>query len=210
MKKNIWTIRKERICGLFEGVVAIDLTLLVLELKPPDIQNDGDHEALFSHLTELRPELLAWFISFILIARIWQEQHVIWSFTEHSDSLTIGLMLSLMATVSLVPFGSALVGEYPEAVASVIIFSGIMLSNGLVSAALSWQLARSPHLHGGHGTIPLNSRCSYQLIVFPITAVIAVALAQWQHPLIGISFWLVEPTAAYAFWRMKGHGDIVS
>ncbi|MDH5639604.1 MAG: TMEM175 family protein, partial [Nitrospinota bacterium] len=159
---------------------------------------------------ELSPEFLAWLISFILIARIWQEQHVIWSYSKNCDKLTIALTLGLMATVSLIPFGSSLVGKFPGAHASVYIFSGIMVANGIMSATLSWQLSRSDHLHGGHGRVPLSSRMNYHLIVFPVTALGAILLTEYHHPLLGMAGWFFEPIAAFAFWQIYGHKDIIS
>ncbi|MDH5509905.1 MAG: TMEM175 family protein, partial [Nitrospinota bacterium] len=180
--------------------------------KPPrfDDKDVNHHDALWEHIHELSPELLAWLISFILIARIWQEQHVVWSYSKDCDKLTIALTLGLMATVSLIPFGSSLVGQYPEAHSTVYIFSGIMVANGIMSAALSRQLALSHHLHGGKGKIPLISRMSYHLTVFPATAIFAVVLTQIHHPLLGMAGWFAEPVAAFAFWQFRGQKDIIS
>ncbi len=68
MDSKFFISTNERLSALFDGVIAIGITLLVLELKLPEVQGTAVllHDALIAQI----PELIAWIISFIMIARI--------------------------------------------------------------------------------------------------------------------------------------------
>lgn len=196
----------KRVSNLFDGVVSIAITLLILELKLPEVQGEGIGNLLHVVLREQFPEVVAWLISFIMIARIWQEQHTICAYISNCDRWSIILTFVLMATCSLIPFGSHLVGQYPNVPFVILVFSAIMVVNGLVAAVLAAYVIRSEHLHRERGQVMLKSRVIYLSTVVPAIGVFAVFLAYKHHPLIGISGWLVEPLALFVFFQVKGRG----
>jgi uncharacterized membrane protein len=139
-----------------------------------------------------------------MIARTWQEQHSIWAYISKCDSWSIILTFALMAACSLIPFGSHLIGKYPNDPFVVLVFSAIMVVNGLVAAALAAYVIRSDHLHRERGQVALHTRVIYLTTVVPAVGAFAVFLAYKHHPLIGISGWLVEPLALFVFHQVKG------
>ncbi len=197
----------ERLSALFDGVIAIAITLLVLELKLPEVQVDGAELLLRDALREQIPEIVAWIISFFMIARIWQEQHVIWVYISGCDRWSIILTFFLLAACSLIPFGSNLVGKYPNTPIVVLIFSVLMVVNGLLVAALAAYGIRNEHLHRERGQIMiLKNRVIYLTTVTPVIGAVAVFLAYKQHPLEGVSVWLIEPLALFVYNQVKGNG----
>jgi uncharacterized membrane protein len=196
-------ISNERLSALFDGVIAIVITLLVLDLKLPEIEENGYQSQLAEGLKEQLPELIAWLISFIMTARIWQEQHSVWAGVSKCDRYSIVLTFILMAGCSLIPFSSDLVGDYPLKPLAVLVFSIIMAFSGLSMAALAAYSMCSTHLHRQGGQVGLRTRVLYLLTVFPSIAIFAVFFAYHHHPLIGISAWLLEPVAALVFRQVK-------
>lgn len=206
MSEKFLIMTTERLSALFDGVIAIAITLLVLELKLPEVQGDGVEILLRDALKEQIPEIIAWFISFIMIARIWQEQHIIWVYISRCDRWSIILTFFLLAACSLIPFGSNLVGKYPNSPFVVLIFSVLMVVNGLLVASLAAYAIRNDHLHRERGQVKvLQNRVIYLTPVIPIIGVLAVFLAYKQHPLIGLSMWLIEPLAVFFYHQVKGH-----
>ncbi len=194
----------ERLSALFDGVVAIAITLLVLELKIPEFEGNAEfllHDALKAQI----PEIVAWLISFIMIARIWQEQHIIWVYISGCDRWSIILTFFLLAACSLIPFGSNLVGKYPDTPFVVLIFSVLMVLNGLLVAALVAYVIRNDHLHRERGqVVMLKNRVLYLATIFPAVGAFAVFLAYKQHSLVGASMWLVEPLALFVYHQVRG------
>ncbi len=193
----------ERLSALFDGVIAIGITLLVLELKLPEIQ-EGSQVLLVDALEDQIPEIIAWIISFIMIARIWQEQHTIWVYASGCDRWTIILTFFLLAACSLIPFASHLLGKYPDTPFVVLIFSILMAINGLLVATLIAYVIRNDHLHRKPGqAMALNKRVVYLATVFPAIGAVAIFLAYLHHPLVGISGWLIEPLALFFYHQAR-------
>jgi len=196
-------VSNERLSAVFDGVIAIVITLLVLELKLPDTEGNGNQLQFNEGLKEQLPEFIAWLISFVMIARIWHEQHLVWAGVSKCDRHSIILTFMLMASCSLIPFSSSLVGDYPQVPLAVLVFSITMALSGLIVAALAAYSMRSTHLHRKGGQVSLRIRIHCLLAVYPSVAVIAIFFAYIHHPLIGISAWLLEPVAAFVFRQIK-------
>ncbi len=181
----------ERLGALSDGVVAIAITLLVLELKVP--------EHLVSHavlVTELRgqvPELIAWLISFFVIALIWYDQHFLFAHIDRCDSGFIATNMMQLGGVSLIPIAAHLIGRFPEDTLSALIFSSIMLINGLLMALNAWYLAQRDALHSHIGARYLDRRAIYHIAGFTVIALIATAIAFAGQPLFGQVVWVAMP-----------------
>jgi len=71
-------LRLNRIEAFSDGVFAIIVTLLVLELKVPVLRDHGSISELTHHLLELLPKFLSWLISFIIVCKVWlNHRHVL-------------------------------------------------------------------------------------------------------------------------------------
>ena len=205
MNAKFLVMTNERLSALFDGVIAIVITLLVLELKLPEVQGEGVEILLDDALRGQIPEFIAWFISFFLTARIWYEQHTIWVYISRCDRWSIIFTFLLLAACSLIPFGSHLIGKYPDTPFVILIFSVLVVVNGLLVAALAAYVIHNDHLHRERGQVMiLKTRVIYLTTVVPAIGVFAVFLAYKQHPLIGISGWFIEPLALFVYQQVKG------
>lgn len=186
----------ERLGALTDGVCATGMTLLILDLRIA-IQPGGDEEKeIVQSLLDQSSAFAAWIISFLLIARIWQELHATASELERSDAGLIALTICALATCSLVPFGSALVGHYHDSPISAIVFSGILLLNGYLLAAITRYVSRRPELRRKEAMEErFRFRSRYFFFAFSIVGAVAIGFA-FQDPVIGIAAWAVEPLVA--------------
>ncbi|MEA2143654.1 MAG: potassium channel family protein [Solirubrobacteraceae bacterium] len=100
----------ERVAALSDGVFAIVLTLLVLELKVP--VGHGVNDTLIDDLGDNYHVFIGWLISFLVIARIWVIHHAVVAHLARCHIGTIILNFALLAAVSLMPFTAALIGDY--------------------------------------------------------------------------------------------------
>jgi len=125
----------ERIEFFSDAVFAIAMTLLVLDIKVPDVKATE----LWPALVELLPEYFAYALSFVTIALNWMSHHrkfrVITGFT--TGLLRLNLLLLLL--VAFVPFPTALLSEYAE-IPSVILYAATLGAIGLVQTAI-WAYA---------------------------------------------------------------------
>lgn len=104
-------LNPERLNFLTDGVYAIALTLLVLELKPPEIQTSD--QLLHSLYAEL-PRIGVFVIAFSAGAIGWTFNYLVKTLVDRINGLHTFLTLGSLLVVSFIPFTSALMGRYPD------------------------------------------------------------------------------------------------
>ncbi len=183
------TISKERIGALSDGVIAIAATILVLELSVPEDATLDSGIAL--HWLRV---MVGWIISFAMIALVWFDSHALFRHArDWSVPLAVLTMLQL-AAVSLIPFASNLIIDYPDSLAAGLTFSGVMLANGLIAAVTGGVLSRSGRLHAfDHSGALLGQRARGQGVICLRVAVAAIGAALLHHPFTGVLFWALSP-----------------
>jgi uncharacterized membrane protein len=94
----------ERLNAFSDGVIAVIITIMVLELKPP-------HDATFASLRELWPTFLSYVISFLFVGVVWINHHHLFRYVERVCPTVIWANLAFLFFVSLVPFVTAYLAE---------------------------------------------------------------------------------------------------
>jgi len=105
---------KNRVEAFSDGIFAIIVTLLILEIKVPHIGQPGSSAELARSIAALSPKLVSWAISFLTICIVWMNHHRLF---EMFKGINIGLFLlnvHLLLWVCFIPFPTALVGDYPR------------------------------------------------------------------------------------------------
>ncbi len=94
----------ERLSAFSDGVIAIIITIMVLELKVP-------HEASLAAVLALWPVLVSYVLSYLIVALIWVNHHHLLLYIRHADSLILYTNLLLLFLVSLIPFFTEYLAE---------------------------------------------------------------------------------------------------
>ncbi len=97
---------KDRLAAFTDGVVAVIITIMVLDLRPP-------HGADLTALRELIPTFVSYVLSFLYVAIYWNNHHHFFSLVEHVDGAILWANIQLLFWISLVPFTTAWMGEHP-------------------------------------------------------------------------------------------------
>ena len=125
--------RLEAFC---DGVFAIAITLLVIEIKAPSSESIHTTNDLWSSLQHLLPSIVAFLLSFVIIFITWVNHHAVLKLVHKSSSAFLYANGFLLLTVAVFPFPTALLGEYlftDHAAPAVVLYSAV---NGL--QALAW------------------------------------------------------------------------
>src|SRR5919205_946635 len=101
-----------RIETFSDGVFAIAMTLLVIEIGVPHIGDEAEGTTLFGALVAQWPSYLGYTISFLQIGVIWSNHHNRFSFIERSDHILLFLNILFLMCVAFIPFPTALLAEY--------------------------------------------------------------------------------------------------
>ena len=135
-------MKKERLLAFSDGVIAIIITIMVLELKIP-------HSAEWAALTELVPVFLSYVLSFIYIAIYWNNHHHLTHTITHVNGLILWANAHLLFWLSLIPFATGWMGEnhfapLPTAVYGVALLMPALAYYLLQLAIMRMQGANSP------------------------------------------------------------------
>jgi uncharacterized membrane protein len=121
-----------RIVAFTDGVMAVAITLLVLNLEVPAVPGDELDDAL----VDLIPSLIAYLLSFVLVGRFWIIHHRLFETLRAFDSRLMTLNLAFLTLIVLVPFSTELFDKYTHEPIAVAVLGGTL---GL--AALTHWLA---------------------------------------------------------------------
>jgi uncharacterized membrane protein len=110
----------ERLGTFSDGVIAVIITIMVLELKAPD-------EATFSALLPLWPTAISYVVSYLFIAIIWLNHHHLLRFVSHTTPALIWVNFAHLFGVSLVPFATAWIARTQLASAPVAVYAAIFV-----------------------------------------------------------------------------------
>jgi uncharacterized membrane protein len=129
--------RLEAFC---DGVFAIAITLLILEVKIPDHEDLVHHGGLALYLLHLWPSYFAFAFSFFVIGVYWVNHHYLSQFFTHTNHYFSMLTILFLMSMAFLPFPTALLGDFisdPEHRATSISF---YIFGGLLFPAISWNL----------------------------------------------------------------------
>jgi uncharacterized membrane protein len=122
----------ERINGLSDGVFAIVITLLVLELKVPELKADVVREYLPHTLKEMLPTIISHSISFIVLGIYWVGHHNMFMHIKRHDRVLLWLNIIFLMFVASMPFPTGLVVRYGQERIAIIIYAATLIAAGLM------------------------------------------------------------------------------
>jgi uncharacterized membrane protein len=128
-----------RIVAFTDGVMAVAITLLVLNLEVPHVRPDELDEAL----RRLDGSFLAYVLTFALIGRFWFIHHNLFETLERFDGRMMVLNLVFLALIALMPFGMNLVDSYPDTSIAIATFAAILSLASLTHWTMSSYSLRS-------------------------------------------------------------------
>jgi uncharacterized membrane protein len=174
----------DRVGAFSDGVFAIAITLLVLNIEVPDVPGSQLGDAL----RDLSGDLVTYAIGFAVMGLFWYAHHKLFSRLGGSTGRLLAVNLVLLASIALMPFTTAVLGRYDEPVAVALYAANVgvaMILDGLLEVvAIRDGLFEETHPRSVRDA--LTSALSGSLVFFasiPIAYAISESLAKW--------FWLL-------------------
>jgi uncharacterized membrane protein len=124
-------MKKNRIEALSDGVIAIIITIMVLELHIPDLNQNFTDKDPWIVLLSLVPKILAYLLSFIVIAILWINHHYLFDKIPHTTSGLVWYNAFLLFSISLIPLPTAFLANYPTLYHATMFYGFIMFLNSL-------------------------------------------------------------------------------
>jgi uncharacterized membrane protein len=184
-----------RVQALADGVFAVAMTLLVLDVRLPDLPADDSH-ALWSQLDDLGPNLAAYVLSFTMLGTFWLALHTVLELCDRSDRMLAWAVLGFLFFVTTLPFTASVLADHAHVPLAVVLY---WLNLAALGVTLAWLVthARAALVAPQHGpAIRLVRRrlvlaqtlyAVAALVTFasPVAAIVALAAAQ--------AFFIVSP-----------------
>lgn len=175
---------KNRLEAFSDGVLAIILTIMVLELKVP-------HETSWQALRALWPVFLSYAISFVYLAIYWVNHHHLLHASDRVNGAVLWANINLLFWLSLVPFTTGWMGENALAPLTVMVYGVSLLLPGVAYFILTRALVR---LHGANSAFARALGADFKGIASVVVYAIGAGLASW-FPLVSIGLYILVAAA---------------
>src|SRR3954471_2021241 len=120
-------INTTRLETFSDGVIAIIITIMVIEIRLPDLNRESTSEQIINNLQYLLPYFITYAFSFMMIGIFWTNHHYMFHLLERTDEQLVWLNFLFLFLLSLIPFATAIVGSNPFIAVSALIYGIVML-----------------------------------------------------------------------------------
>lgn len=161
---------KGRLEAFSDGVIAIIITIMVLELKVP-------HGHDFEALHPLIPVFCSYILSFIYVGIYWNNHHHLLHVIQHVNGKVLWSNLHLLFWLSLIPVGTAWMGENPMSQGPVALYGVILMMAGVAYYLLTSSLL---NLHGKGSTLSKALGSDFKGKISVVAYAVAIAFSFWE------------------------------
>lgn len=167
----------DRVRLFSDGVFAVLITILVLELKPP-------HADTFRALLPLWPTGLSYAVSYLFIAIVWVNHHHLFNYAEVATQRLVWFNFAHLFSVSLIPFATEWIAESRLAAAPVALYAAVFVLVNATYLALCWEAVDRPE----HEDVSQLMRRLLRMRSFVTIGVFAVAaLVALRWPVVAMA-----------------------
>lgn len=172
-------MNKTRLEAFSDGVFAIVITLLILNIRLPDV----DYAGLPQELKKLIPNILAYVMSFVVIGLYWVAHHSSFQLVAKINRGFLWLNILLLLFVSFMPFPAYLLGKYPFKELPVIIYGCNLLAANLTGFCMVLYIWYCPGLKAESLTPAIFKRQLWVYLCVNSIYIIALVVA-FANPVI--------------------------
>ena len=184
-----------RIVAFSDGVFAIAITLLVLNLGVPQRVGGGD---VGRALWEQRQDLFAYALSFAVIGRFWLVHHRFFGDVTGFDGRLISLNIFYLGWIVLIPFSSQVLGDHGGSTAAIVLYAANLAAVALIGAAMF----ADAHRVGLTKTAPEERRLNRQRALFTagvfLISIPVAFIAPDVAPFLWLGLFFLRPGARLA------------
>ncbi len=144
VKHKVFMMTPERINTLSDGVFAIVMTILILDIKIDKSPDANDAMELISKLWGLLPRIEVYIVSFLILGLFWISHHSQFHYIKRNDLKLLWINIFFLMFVSILPFSTDIAGEFTDHNLSLLILSSnLLIVNILLS--INWRYATYKH-----------------------------------------------------------------
>jgi len=135
-------MNKTRLEAFSDGVFAIVITLLILDIRIPEV----DYDHLADALKTIAPRILSYVMSFVVIGLYWIAHHNSFQLVNKTNRPFLWMNIFLLLFISFIPFPTSLMGRYPFQTIPVMIYGLNLLAANIIGFCMLIYISRNPQL----------------------------------------------------------------
>ena len=175
---------KNRIEALSDGIFAIAMTLLVLELHLPNLPPNAPNVQVAPALWQLWPKFLTYAVSFISLGVYWIGHHNMYHAIRRSDRVLLWLNILFFMFVSLLPFSTSILNAFRQTQVAPLLFGANLTSIGWL-LYLQWAYASAqPEMVAGFVTPAYRTSVRSRFLTIPIVATLTMLVCFWSTDIL--------------------------
>lgn len=181
----------ERIVTFSDGVFAIAITLLILDIRLPARETARSNGELLQDLASIWPDYRAYIISFLVIGSFWIAHHRKFRLMRRYDDRLMILNILFLMVIAFIPFPTIVISEEGNLTGTVF-YSLTIIVAGLLSLALTWYGTGKSRLMEIHHPHTRRNELLRGLVV-PGIFLLSIVVALIDHEMAKFSWLLVAP-----------------
>ncbi len=181
-------MKKERVEFLSDAVFSIVMTLLVVQIKVPELEHISDAQ-LVGEIVALLPLFVGYFVSFSVVSMYWMSHHALFHFfTKKVDRALMYLNMLLLLLISMIPFSAHFIGQYPDRSPAIIFYGVNLVLLGLVGIWMFYHVVSRVHLAHPDLTKRTIKQAKIRQLLTPSFAVLGIIFSFISIPVSLILF----------------------
>jgi len=173
---SVLGLGKARVESLTDGIFGTVMTVLVLSIIVPYVTGPVDLTQTAPNLIPLVPAILSYALSFSILGVFWVGHHAVFHYILRTDRTLIWLNNFFLLCVGLLPLTSALLGHYPLAQETQVLYALNLIAVGLMLYATFWYATVHHHLVDANLDLAIVRSARRRILMGPCLAVLAIAL----------------------------------
>lgn len=192
---------KNRLEAFSDGVIAIIITLLVLEIKVPHIEGEANTQKIMAALISIAPKFFSWALSFFMLLIMWVNHHRIFNEIEKTNNTLLWLNGLLLFFMSFVPFPTAFMGDYFSQPVSTFFFGLCLMLVGIAFNFLRAYIVKNPELLSKESDIVHHRKLARKTLLGP-ALYLTGALSSFISVIIAYIIYVAVPVY-YIYFGIK-------
>jgi len=200
-------MKQTRLDQLADGIFAIVMTILVFEIRVPELSGLASNQALYRSLLDLSPIFISYLLGFSLLFTYWRSHHFIATIlAKNIDTKFTNLNAIFFFFIGLVPFSAHLLGNYPYSEVAIIFFALDIIFIGISLFRMREYAIKSTTIENMPFTETENKHANMHIWFPVIASVIAVAVSFFSISvaflffILAILFNLSDRSTKYIFY----------
>jgi uncharacterized membrane protein len=194
-------LAKSRIEALADGIFAVAMTLLVLDIKSPENRTFTTTSELLAYLVALEHSFAMYAISFLVLAIFWIGHHLLFHFVRHVDRRLLWLNVVFLLFITFVPFSTDLIGDHGHLLLPVLIYGGNLIALGSLLVLQLGYIVVNAELATPELTAPVVAQMRRDIMVYAAVPVASMAMA-FVSPRVGMYLYLLLAIPTFARGRL--------